>query len=158
MKNYIELALNTEPASEQYREKISPRFENLEIIRLTHAAMGLVTESAEFLDVLKKHTIYGKDIDFVNLAEETGDIFWYLAVAIDALAKILDIDPVSLENQIKETNISKLKARYPNKFTENSAIYRDLGTERDILDTIDNKKMVRYGCSCYESDCNCTCE
>jgi hypothetical protein len=70
----------------------------------------------------------------------------------------LDIDPVSLENQIKETNISKLKARYPNKFTENSAIYRDLGTERDILDTIDNKKMVRYGCSCYESDCNCTCE
>jgi NTP pyrophosphatase (non-canonical NTP hydrolase) len=158
MENYIELALNTELSPEQYQEKVAPRFNNIEIMRLTHAAMGLVTEAAEFIDVLKKYTMYGKDIDYVNLAEEIGDIGWFVAVAIDALAKIMNTDPSILEKQIKEINIAKLKVRYPNKFTEDSAINRDLNAERDILSTVDVKKMIRYGCTCYESDVTCTCE
>ena len=136
MENYITQALNTEPNSKQYQDKVASRFNNLEVMRLTHASMGMVTEAAEFIDVLKKHTIYGKEIDFVNLAEEIGDIHWYIAVATDALAKILGTDPVLLDRQIKEKNIQKLKARYPDKFTEESAVNRDLETERTILDAI----------------------
>ena len=45
----------------------------------THMQMGIYTESAELIDVLKKNLAYGKDIDWVNVKEEIGDAFWYLA-------------------------------------------------------------------------------
>lgn len=102
------------------------RLENVKTLRLLHAAMGLHTESGEFMDMLKKHILYGKDIDEVNLAEEIGDMFWYAALACDALH-------VSFED-IMQKNIEKLRARYPNKFTEHDALNRDLNRERSILE------------------------
>ena len=120
---YIRSAVRTE--SKDF-DSIADRMTTKEVIRLNHAAMGMVTEAGEFLDVLKKHIYYGKTIDKVNLAEEIGDLCWYIAIACDELH-------VDLEN-IMETNIAKLKARYPNKFTSEDAINRDLETERKILE------------------------
>jgi NTP pyrophosphatase (non-canonical NTP hydrolase) len=120
---YIRSAVRTE--SKDF-DSIADRMTTKEVIRLNHAAMGMVTEAAEFLDVLKKHIYYGKTIDKVNLAEEIGDLCWYMAIACDELH-------VDLED-IMETNIAKLKARYPNKFTSEDAINRDLETERKILE------------------------
>ncbi len=94
--------------------------------RLLHAGIGLSTEAGEFLDALKKHIFYGKELDRVNLAEEMGDMFWYLAIACDELG-------VEFES-LMERNIAKLKARYGEKFTEERAENRDLGTEREILE------------------------
>ncbi|MCB0357936.1 MAG: nucleoside triphosphate pyrophosphohydrolase family protein, partial [Bdellovibrionales bacterium] len=95
-------------------------------IRLLHGAIGLATEAGEFLDALKKHIYYGRELDRVNLAEELGDIFWYCAIIADELnvpfAKIM------------ETNIEKLKARYGEKFTEEKAENRNLTVEREILE------------------------
>jgi len=93
---------------------------------LLHASMGLSTESAEFADALKKHIFYGKELDKTNLKEELGDILWYCAIALEAL----DTDFES----VMKTNIDKLSARYPDKFTEEAAKNRDLDKERAILE------------------------
>jgi len=96
-------------------------------LRVLHAAMGLATEAAEFLDALKKHLFYGKPLDRVNLGEEMGDLEWYLAIARDAL----QMD----RRQIEATVVDKLKARYPDGFTEGRAEVRHLVNEREILET-----------------------
>lgn len=100
--------------------------ENKKRMDLLHAGMGLVTESGEFMDMLKKHIFYGKTRDEVNLKEEIGDVLWYAAIALEALGTSFD--------EVMERNIAKLKARYPEKFTEENAINRDLDKEREILE------------------------
>lgn len=106
---------------------ITDRLNNEETARLIHAGLGLATEAAEFQDMLKKHIMYGKPIDKVNLAEEIGDTLWYCALALRTLG-------FSFE-EIMDKNISKLKARFPDKFTEYHAQNRDLETERKILES-----------------------
>lgn len=102
------------------------------MIDLQHAALGMVTESAEFADMLKKHLFYGKPLDEVNLREEVGDLLWYCAMALRALNTDFD--------SVMERNIEKLKARYPQKFTEENAVNRNLDVERKILEKNDQEK------------------
>jgi len=106
-----------------YEDQIVP---DQQVLDLIHASMGLVTEAGEFQDMLKKHLYYGRELDTVNLREEIGDLLWYCAIALQAL----DTDFQS----VMQTNIDKLKARYPEKFTEDSANNRDLKVERQILE------------------------
>jgi hypothetical protein len=145
MDNYIELALRTDPSSEQYEEIVS-RVGNPEIIRLLHAFIGMATEVGEILDALKKHIFYGKELDLVNVCEEIGDSDWYRGIGIDALSKLLNTDHKTLDETIQRNNIEKLAARYPNKFTEIDAIQRDLTNERKILENeLQPNKMIKYG-------------
>lgn len=95
-------------------------------MNILHGCIGIATESGELLDALKKNLFYGKPLDTVNIKEELGDVMWYVAI----LCRELDL---SME-EILQTNIDKLKARYPEKFTEHNAINRDLGKERNILE------------------------
>lgn len=99
---------------------------------LLHASMGLSTEANEIVDILKKRIFYGKPIDEVNFQEEIGDLFWYIALA----CRELNLD---FEN-ILDINIKKLKARFPDKFTKDKALNRDLKTEREILEETRIKK------------------
>ena len=46
---------------------------------LMHMVMGVAGEAGELLDAIKKHCIYGKDIDLNNVIEELGDLEFYLA-------------------------------------------------------------------------------
>jgi len=46
---------------------------------ILHMKMGIITEAAEVVDILKKKHAYGKDIDYPHLKEELGDILWYAA-------------------------------------------------------------------------------
>ena len=96
---------------------------------LLHGVLGLITEAAELAEVLKKQHAYGKPIDRVNLKEELGDVLWYLPL----LCRALDTDMES----IAEMNIAKLKLRYPNKFSKEDAITRNLTAERGLLETYD---------------------
>lgn len=123
-ENYVQNVLRSEsPVTSQLRD----RLQNEDTIRLLHAAMGMATEAGEFLDMLKKHIFYGKPMDFVNAKEEVGDQMWYAGLAIDVLKTTFD--------EVLTVNIDKLKARYPEKFTEEAAINRDLNTERAILES-----------------------
>ncbi len=121
---YQELAHCTEsPVNDAMRD----RFASERTMRLMHAAMGMCTEAGEFQDQLKRHLFYGKPLDDVNLAEEVGDLLWYCALAANALG-------VNLAD-VAEKNIAKLRARYPDKFTEHDALNRDIDNERRILES-----------------------
>lgn len=102
------------------------RLNDFKTVRFLHAAMGICTETGELMDALKKHLIYGKELDLVNIVEEVGDLFWYIAILADAFN-------FTFEDSM-EKNLAKLKARYPNNFTEKDALLRDLEKERKILE------------------------
>lgn len=122
--DYIKNAIKTE--SRDF-DAIGKRLQSVQNQRLLHSGIGLATEAGEFLDALKKHVFYGKDLDTVNLREEMGDVFWYCAIIADELG--VDF------SEVMERNIAKLKARYGEKFSEDRANERDLGTEREILES-----------------------
>jgi NTP pyrophosphatase (non-canonical NTP hydrolase) len=91
-----------------------------------HMVIGISTEAGELLDAYKKHFAYGKELDKVNVGEEIADMMWY----ISNLCRMLNID----YEEMLERNINKLKARYPEKFTQENALNRDLDVERKILE------------------------
>lgn len=93
---------------------------------LMHALLGITSEAGEIADQFKRHLIYGKELDEVNLMEEIGDLFWYCAILSYQISIPFEV--------IMERNIAKLKARYPEKFSKDSAINRDLEKERRILE------------------------
>jgi NTP pyrophosphatase (non-canonical NTP hydrolase) len=122
LNQYVKDALKTESPS---TEALLERIQQNDIIRMLHAAIGLQTEVGEIQDALKKHIFYGKPLDKVNLIEEMGDLFWYLAILADTLG-------VSFEH-IMQINIAKLKARYGENFTSDKALNRDLNKEYQVL-------------------------
>lgn len=93
---------------------------------LLHYALGIVTEAGEIADALKKSLIYGKPLDRVNLIEEIGDLQWYQARMLDALGSSFE--------EARDRNIAKLRKRYPDGFTEEDALVRDLEAERAELE------------------------
>lgn len=99
--------------------------EALMLSRLMHALMGVCTEGGELQDMVKKHIMYGKPFDRVNVLEECGDTLWYLALALDACGYTM--------SECMERNVAKLRARYPQGFTEDKALTRDLDAERLVL-------------------------
>jgi NTP pyrophosphatase (non-canonical NTP hydrolase) len=96
--------------------------------RLTHAVIGIGTEAGELAEALHAHIFEGKDLDAVNFKEELGDAAWYQAIALSELG-------FTLEDTL-ETVIAKLKARFPDKFTSDRAIHRDLFGERQVLERV----------------------
>jgi NTP pyrophosphatase (non-canonical NTP hydrolase) len=121
VKDYIEQSKRT---ANMDPEAVTKRVS--ECLSGLHAAIGMSTEANELLDVYKKFIYYGKPLDKVNIAEEIGDCMWYIALLCRSSG--LDLE------EIMETNIEKLKKRYPEKFTEASAITRDLNGEREVLE------------------------
>ena len=75
---------------------------------LINGVMGLCGESGEAIDIVKKWMAQGHELDKEHLAKELGDIAWYLAEAATAL-------DIPLED-ILQSNIDKLKQRYPEGF------------------------------------------
>jgi predicted translin family RNA/ssDNA-binding protein len=94
--------------------------------RVFHGILGMATESGELMNVLVENMRSKKPVDAVNVHEEMHDSSWYMAIIHDALG--LDW------SEGLARNIAKLKARYPEKFTEHHANNRDLDAERAILE------------------------
>ena len=99
-----------------------------ELLDNLHYLSGMVTEVGELMDVYKKFMAYNKPIDLVNVQEEVGDLMWYIS-------NFCRINNFDLE-KILENNIEKLKTRYPEKFTEENAINRNLSDERKVLEKL----------------------
>ena len=83
---------------------------------LINSVMGLCGEAGEAIDIVKKWLAQGHDLDKEHLAKELGDIAWYLAEAATALDLSLD--------EILESNIEKLKKRYPDGFKTKDSLAR----------------------------------
>ncbi len=100
---------------------------NMLVARSLHALLGLMSESGEIADALKKHIIYDRELDLINLMEESGDISWYQALLLSAVKKTME--------EAMEKNIAKLKLRFgEDKFTYDAATKRDLAAERRVLE------------------------
>lgn len=101
--------------------------------RLLHAVVGKFTEAGEMLQALGESEETGV-LDLVNLAEEAGDDKWYDAILLDELARL---NPnLTLGDILRLNNDKLLKKRYPNGFTGDAAIFRDVAAERVVLETI----------------------
>ena len=96
LKEYQELSARTMPEG------------NEEL--LTNWAFGLMGESGEFVDHLKKYLFHGHDLDIEYASKELGDILWYISAFCTTLG--LDLSEVATQN------IEKLKRRYPEGFSE----------------------------------------
>lgn len=94
---------------------------------LIHGILGLFTEAGELMDQLK-NVLMGAELDTVNVLEELGDCYWYMAV----LHRLTGSKP----SEAWATNIAKLTRRYPEKFTEYHANNRDLDGERKVLERV----------------------
>lgn len=94
--------------------------------RIFHGVIGIATESAELIEATLNHLVLMKKLDDVNIQEEIGDVFWYIAILIDSIGGDWD--------NIQETVVAKLKKRYSDKFTSEDAINRDLDAERKLLE------------------------
>ena len=84
---------------------------SIEVPRLLTAALGLGSETGEFVEIVKKMVLQGKpasDDNIFNMKRELGDIMWYWTTACASLG--LDPFEVISENQ------KKLEARYGEKF------------------------------------------
>lgn len=98
--------------------------------RLFHALIGIATESTELMEAIVKTVQTDAPIDHVNIREEIFDCLWYISIFHD-----------SIDVEFAETflmGFEKLKKRYPEKFTSNHAIERDINAERQILEQYHN--------------------
>ena len=86
---------------------------------LINGVMGLCGESGEAIDIVKKWLAQGHELDKEKLIKELGDIAWYLAETAYAL-------DVPLED-VLQSNIDKLKRRYPEGFDLEKSIHRTDG-------------------------------
>lgn len=123
---YLVLRRRTSPNNDQ-NKLASLRMEDF--VQLIHGSFGITTESGELTDALKRAIFYGKELDKVNVAEEIGDLLWYIGEIVDALQ--LDM------GAILARNIEKLRIRYPEKFTGESALNRDTAAERAVLERVE---------------------
>lgn len=97
----------------------------LKAVRLNHGVLGLAGEVGELAAALEKWIYYGRPLDQGNIAEEVGDCLWYLAQICNSLG--LDL------GACMEANIRKLRARYPERYTDEAAANRNAEAERRAL-------------------------
>lgn len=72
---------------------------------LWHLGTLLAGEAGELLDAIKKHVVYNKPIDLVNVHEELGDLCFSLTALLDFFG--------FTREEVEEGNRAKLMKRFP---------------------------------------------
>lgn len=83
-----------------------------------HAVFGLASEAGEVAGILQKE-YQGHEVDREHVRKELGDCMWMIAEACTAFGISLD--------DVMQTNINKLKARYPEGFAAERSLHRAEG-------------------------------
>ena len=86
--------------------------------RLAIAGLGLAGEAGEVVDYLKKVVGHGHKLDKDKLVKELGDVLWYVAEICSAINADM--------SDVAQQNIDKLKARYPDGFSSERSINREV--------------------------------
>ena len=85
---------------------------------ICHGVFGLTSEAGEVAGLLQK--IYqGHNFDNEHMKKELGDCMWMIAEICTAFDFSLD--------DVMQTNIDKLKARYPDGFEAEKSLHRKDG-------------------------------
>ena len=90
--------------------------------RLLTAALGLGSETGEFVEIVKKMYLQGKpasEDNIFHMKRELGDIMWYWVTACASL----NLDPYEVISENQE----KLAARYGEKFEIDRSEVREEG-------------------------------
>ena len=82
----------------------------------SNMCMGLAGETGETVDIFKKHIYQGKDLDINDVIEEIGDILWYIA-------NLCNVNKITMK-ECMDSNVEKLRKRYPNGFSVKDALER----------------------------------
>lgn len=87
--------------------------------RFVNFSFGLMGETGEVIDCLKKILFHGHDLELNQdkLKIELGDCLWYIATLATTAGLSLD--------DVASANIEKLKARCPDGFSEKRSINRE---------------------------------
>ena len=96
--------------------------DNMNLPRVMTSAIGMLAESGEFTEVLKKMVFQGKEFTEENrfhMKRELGDILLYWIQGCIALGYTPD--------EVMDENIKKLEARYPNGFEVARSEKREVG-------------------------------
>lgn len=93
--------------------------------RVVHGIVGVLTEGAELAEALVAALDTGT-MDQVNLIEESSDVLWYLTIMQDEFEFPFE--------GMYQFLIAKLSERYGDKFTDQAATLRDIGSERDVME------------------------
>ena len=83
-----------------------------------HGVFGLTSEAGEVAGLLQK-VYQGHGFDKEHMKKELGDCMWMIAAICTALDFSLD--------HVLQTNIDKLKARYPDGFEAERSLHRKDG-------------------------------
>lgn len=103
---YQKLALRT--ASGERNESVEDK--------LLNGILGLVGEVGEIVDHIKKALFQGHELDSDKVADESGDVLWYISLISHAIG-------IPME-EIMNRNIEKLKIRFPDGFDTERSINR----------------------------------
>lgn len=82
-----------------------------------NGALGLFGEGGEVADLVKKAYMQGHPLERAHIAEELGDVCWYVAEMATALEYSVE--------EIMRGNIDKLRRRYPEGFDAERSIVRE---------------------------------
>tara|TARA_Y100000996_G_scaffold410241_1_gene392258 strand:- start:2435 stop:2839 length:405 start_codon:yes stop_codon:yes gene_type:complete len=102
--------------------KLEAQEDWINVPRVLTSAIGMLAESGEFTEVLKKMIFQGKplnDEQRFHMKRELGDILWYWIQGCMALGYTPD--------EVMDENIKKLEARYPNGFEVARSETREVG-------------------------------
>lgn len=100
--------------------------ESQDAVDILHGIIGKATEAGELCEALFAAVVHNEPFDRTNCVEEIGDGMWYDAIVLNAIG--------SNFGAAQRINIDKLRARFPDRFTEYDAQNRDLIKERSILE------------------------
>ena len=97
--------------------------QEIDMARLMTALIGMMAESGEFAEVVKKK-VFQSDSEFSNdeifhMKRELGDVLWYWVQGCKALGFTPD--------EVMDENIRKLESRYPNGFEISRSEFRAKG-------------------------------
>ena len=95
-------------------------------LMLVWNGLGLAGEAGEVVDHIKKGIFHKHGIDQEKMVEEIGDLLWYAA----ALCTNLGV-PLS---DAMQKNIEKLKKRYPDGFSREHSLNREVYENIDEIE------------------------
>ena len=85
---------------------------------LFNGVLGLAGEAGECADLVKKCFFQdGRDIR-EDLKDELGDVLWYVVEAVTAMGLTLE--------EVAQHNVDKLKRRYPEGFSADRSLHREV--------------------------------
>lgn len=84
--------------------------------QLANAALGISDEAGEVAGLVKKMLYQGHQANATKLADEMGDVLWYLALLATTMGFSL--------GDVAAANVKKLEARYPKGFRAADSIGR----------------------------------